>query len=173
MAKLTKLLQATESVKETEEEAGWNLEDEAGFDDEEEEQQAQVAEKPAAEPKPEEGAMDLEEGGDEIDPLDAFMADNEAKVGPIKTEEDAAAAAPKGDGHSWAVWLLFTIMHAKYTFFSCARLAHDRKLPYIKHHDCPCGVPLMGHFHVCFHLYCNHKLHITHRAQFALGCSVH
>ena len=91
--------QATESVKEAEEEAGWNLEDEAGFDDEVEEQQAQVSEKPAAEPKPEEGAMDLKEGGDEIDPLDAFMADNEAQVGPIKTEESAAAAAPKGDGH--------------------------------------------------------------------------
>ena len=39
--------------------------------------------------------MDLEEGGDEIDPLDAFMADNEAKVAPVKTED--AAAAPQGD----------------------------------------------------------------------------
>lgn len=30
--------------------------------------------------------MDMEEGGDEIDPLDAFMADNETKVASVKTE---------------------------------------------------------------------------------------
>ena len=103
LATLAGILQATEAVKEAEEEAGWNLEDEAGFDDDkEEEQQAQPSAKPAAELKPEEGAMDLEEGGDEIDPLDAFMADNEAQVGPIKTEEDATAA-PQGDCHSQKV----------------------------------------------------------------------
>ena len=100
LANLADIFQVTEAVKEAEEEAGWNLEDEAGFDDDqEEEQQAQPSAKPAAELKPEEGGMDLEEGGDEIDPLDAFMADNEAKVGPIKSEEDAAAA-PQGDCHS-------------------------------------------------------------------------
>ena len=98
--------QATETVKEAEEEAGWNLEDEAGFDDDqqEEQQQAQPSAKPAAEPKTEEGAMDLEEGGDEIDPLDAFMADNETKVKPIKSEENAAAT-PQGDCLGWAFWL--------------------------------------------------------------------
>ncbi|KAL3155377.1 hypothetical protein ABBQ38_010937 [Trebouxia sp. C0009 RCD-2024] len=77
--------QATEAVKEAEEEAGWNLEDEAGFDDDEEEAEGQGQQppaKPMAEPQAEEGAMDLEEGGDEIDPLDAFMADNEVKVAP-------------------------------------------------------------------------------------------
>lgn len=95
---------------EAEEEAGWNLEDEAGFDDDQEEQQpAQSSAKPEAEPKAEEGAMDLEEGGDEIDPLDAFMADNEAKVEPIKTEEDAAAA-PQGD---CLFWVLCATLHAK------------------------------------------------------------
>ena len=90
------MFQATEAVKETEEEAGWNLEDESGFDDDEEaEGQAQPSTKPSADPKAEEGAMDLEEGGDEIDPLDAFMADNEVKVGPsVKTED--TAVAPKG-----------------------------------------------------------------------------
>jgi len=45
--------------------------------------------KPEADPKAED-TMDLEEGGDEIDPLDAFMADNDAKVAPIKAEEQAA-----------------------------------------------------------------------------------
>ena len=42
--------------------------------------------------------MDLEEGGDEIDPLDAFMADNEVKVAPVKTED--TAAVPKGGCHT-------------------------------------------------------------------------
>lgn len=87
--------QATEAVKEAEEEAGWNLEDEAGFDDDEEaEGQAQHSAKPTAEPKVEE-AMDLEEGGDEIDPLDAFMADNEVKVAPSSVKTEDTAAAPK------------------------------------------------------------------------------
>lgn len=95
-AHLAAVFQATEAVKEAEEEAGWNLEDEAGFDDDEEaEGQAQHSAKPTAEPKVEE-AMDLEEGGDEIDPLDAFMADNEVKVAPSSVKTEDTAAAPKG-----------------------------------------------------------------------------
>ena len=111
------MFQATEAVKEAEEEAGWNLEDEAGFDDdEEEEEQVQPSAKPAAEPKAQEGAvdqegaMDLEEGGDEIDPLDAFMADNDTKVGPVKIEEDTAAA-PQGDSQL-SYWLCCCVLHA-------------------------------------------------------------
>lgn len=97
------MLQATEAIKEEDEEAGWNLEDEAGFGDEEEED-AQPSVKPAGEAKAEEG-MDLEEGGDEIDPLDAFMADNEARVGPVKTED--TTAAPQGNTkRSWLALLL-------------------------------------------------------------------
>ena len=72
-------------------EKGWNLEDETGFDEDDE---ATPAAQAAAQPK-QEDAMDLAEGGDEIDPLDAFMAENDAQVEPVKMEEDAAA--PQGD----------------------------------------------------------------------------
>lgn len=68
-------------------EKGWNLEDETGFDEDDE---ATPAAQAAAQPK-QEDAMDLAEGGDEIDPLDAFMAENDAQVEPVKMEEDAAA----------------------------------------------------------------------------------
>ena len=80
--------QATDAVQEEDDEKGWNLDDEAGFDEEEDEDMPSV--KPAAEAKEE--TMDLEEGGDEIDPLDAFMADNDTKVAPIKAEEGTAAS---------------------------------------------------------------------------------
>lgn len=105
--------QATEAVKEAEEEAGWNLEDEAGFDDDEEEAEGQGQQppaKPMAEPQAEEGAMDLEEGGDEIDPLDAFMADNEVKVAPVKTEDTAAAS--KGGCYTCFLRLSCLLLHA-------------------------------------------------------------
>jgi len=82
------LVQVTDTVKDDDDEKGWNLDDEAGFDEEDEEDVPTA--KPEADPKAED-AMDLEEGGDEIDPLDAFMADNDAKVAPIKAEEQAAA----------------------------------------------------------------------------------
>ena len=72
-------------------EKGWNLEDETGFDEDDE---APSAAQAAAQPK-QEDAMDLAEGGDEIDPLDAFMAENDAQVEPVKMEEDAAA--PRGN----------------------------------------------------------------------------
>jgi len=81
------LVQVTDTVKDDDDEKGWNLDDEAGFDEEDEEDVPTA--KPEADPKAED-AMDLEEGGDEIDPLDAFMADNDAKVAPIKAEEQAA-----------------------------------------------------------------------------------
>jgi len=81
------LVQVTDTVKEDDDEKGWNLDDEAGFDEEDEEEVPTA--KPEADPKAED-AMDLEEGGDEIEPLDAFMADNDAKVAPIKAEEQAA-----------------------------------------------------------------------------------
>lgn len=79
--------QVTDTVKDDDDEKGWNLDDEAGFDEEDEEDVPTA--KPEADSKAED-AMDLEEGGDEIDPLDAFMADNDAKVAPIKAEEQAA-----------------------------------------------------------------------------------
>ena len=87
------LAQATNTVKDEEDEKGWNLEDEAGFDEEDDEEMPEA--KPAAEANPAaeakaEDAMDLEEGGDEIDPLDAFMAGNDAKVAPLTEEEPAA-----------------------------------------------------------------------------------
>lgn len=81
------MAQATSTVKDEEDEKGWNLEDEAGFDEEDDEEMPEA--KPAAEAKAED-AMDLEEGGDEIDPLDAFMAGNDAQVAPLKEEEPAA-----------------------------------------------------------------------------------
>ena len=86
--------QATNTVKDEDDEKGWNLEDEAGFDEEDDEDMPEA--KPAAEAKAED-AMDLEEGGDEIDPLDAFMADNDAQVAPVKAEEPAAV---QGGGHA-------------------------------------------------------------------------
>lgn len=90
------------------------MEDEAGFDEDEEGegqgQGQQPSAKPMAEPQAEEGAMDLEEGGDEIDPLDAFMADNEVKVAPVKTED--TAAAPKGGCCTGSLRLWCLLLHA-------------------------------------------------------------
>ena len=77
--------------QEADDEKGWNLEDETGFDEDGD------VDVPAATATPQpkqEDAMDLAEGGDEIDPLDAFMAENDAHVEPVKTEEESAA--PKG-----------------------------------------------------------------------------
>lgn len=87
------MAQATNTVKDEEDEKGWNLEDEAGFDEEDDEDMPEA--KPASETNPAaeakaEDAMDMEEGGDEIDPLDAFMAGNDAQVAPLKEEEPAA-----------------------------------------------------------------------------------
>ncbi len=76
------------------------MEDESGFDDDEE--QVPPSAKPTVEPKAEESAMDMEEGGDEIDPLDAFMADNEVKVGPSVKAEDTAV--PKGGLSQLSLW---------------------------------------------------------------------
>ena len=85
-------MQADEAAqKEDDDEKGWNLEDETGFDDEEDDGVPAATATP--QPK-QEDAMDLAEGGDEIDPLDAFMAENDAQVEPVKTEEESAA--PKG-----------------------------------------------------------------------------
>lgn len=84
------LVQAADAAqKESDNEKGWNLEDETGFDDEDE--QAGAPSKSAEEPK-QDDAMELVEGGDEIDPLDAFMAENEAQVEPVKTEDNGPAA---------------------------------------------------------------------------------
>lgn len=101
------MVQVADTVKGEDDERGWNLEDEAGFDEEEDDDMP--AANSAAEPKADD-AMDLEEGGDEIDPLDAFMADNEAKVAPVKTEEEPAAA--QGLTHL-LLCLVCTFSHAK------------------------------------------------------------
>lgn len=86
---------AAQPAEEEEDQKGWNLDDEAGFDNEEEDEApVQPASK---QPKAEEEAMDMEEGGDEIDPLDAFMADNESKVTPVKTEPASTAVKEEED----------------------------------------------------------------------------
>lgn len=82
-----------EPAEEEDDQKGWNLDDEAGFDEEEEEIQVQ----PAAKQAKEEEVMNMEEGGDEIDPLDAFMADNEANVVPVKTEPAGTAVMEEED----------------------------------------------------------------------------
>ena len=82
-----------EPAEEEDDQKGWNLDDEAGFDEDEEETQVQPATKQAKE----EEVMGMEEGGDEIDPLDAFMADNEAKVVPVKTEAANVAVKEEED----------------------------------------------------------------------------
>ena len=87
---------AAQPAEEEEDQKGWNLDDEAGFDDEEEDEAPVQPE--AKQPKAEEEeAMDMEEGGDEIDPLDAFMADNESKVTPVKTEPASTAVKEEED----------------------------------------------------------------------------
>ena len=83
--------------------------------------------KPEADPKAED-AMDLEEGGDEIDPLDAFMADNDAKVTPIKAEEQAAV---QGNMHTSCTTAADLVdpsahachVHAYHVVCCCARCA--------------------------------------------------
>lgn len=84
---------AAQQQEEDEDQKGWNLEDEADFDEEEGQGAAQPAD---TQPKAEE-AMDMEEGGDEIDPLDAFMADNEAKVAPVNTGATGTAVKEEED----------------------------------------------------------------------------
>lgn len=87
---------AEHAQQEEDKQKGWNLEDEADFEDEDgdtgNDNGSAALPTPAAprQPKAEEAA-DMEEGGDEIDPLDAFMADNEASVAPVKTEPAASA----------------------------------------------------------------------------------
>lgn len=88
--------------------------------------------------------MDLQEGGDEIDPLDAFMADNETKVEPIKAEEDAAPA-PQGDCHSWAFWLFdfdcpYRMQGASVNLMQGLHVGH---VLHIRHMWCPIGVDLL------------------------------
>ncbi len=116
------LVQVTDTVKDDDDEKGWNLDDEAGFDEEDEEEVPTA--KPEADPKAED-AMDLEEGGDEIDPLDAFMADNDAKVAPIKAEEQAAV---QGNTHTCCTIAgnVFDVsgqtwhVHATHVVYNCA-----------------------------------------------------
>ena len=48
---------------------------------------------PAAEEDGPDGVGDMEEGGDEIDPLDAFMAANDSQAAAAFSASDAAAAA--------------------------------------------------------------------------------
>ena len=82
--------------------------------------------------------MDLEEGGDEIDPLDAFMADNEAKVEPVKTEEDAAAA-PQGIATAGGFGSLHVHTACKVQLVNVnARLAADT-CHTLKYHQSTCG----------------------------------
>lgn len=109
------LVQVTDTVKDDDDEKGWNLDDEAGFDEEDEEDVPTA--KPEADSKAED-AVDLEEGGDEIDPLDAFMADNDAKVAPIKAEEQAAV---QGNMHTCCTTAVHTChVHANRVFYCCA-----------------------------------------------------